>query len=66
MFAIQFLNGKRIVESANILNLQPYYDAAPEAQKRPECRRHEGFDDESGRNLLGLPFTANCQLYTAI
>ena len=33
MFAIQFLNGKRIVESANILNLQPYYDAAPEEYK---------------------------------
>ena len=28
-----FWNGKRIVESANILNLQPYYDAADESYK---------------------------------
>ncbi|EHL67492.1 hypothetical protein HMPREF1032_00408 [Subdoligranulum sp. 4_3_54A2FAA] len=63
MFAIQFLNGKRIVESANILNLQPYYDAAPEEYKN-------ALNADAMKDLMtnpegtcwGLPFTANCQL----
>ncbi len=63
MFAIQFLNGKRIVESANILNLQPYYDAADESYKK-------ALNADAMKDLMtnpegtcwGLPFTANCEL----
>ena len=63
MFAIQFLNGKRIVESANILNLQPYYDAAPDAYKNAlNADAMKDLSTNPEGTLWGLPFTANCQI----
>ncbi|MDR3050611.1 MAG: hypothetical protein LBU67_02670 [Oscillospiraceae bacterium] len=63
MFAIQFLNGKRIVENAKILNFQPYYDAASEDWKsaqNPAAMRDLMSNPEGV--CWGVPFTANVQL----
>ncbi len=63
MFAIQFLNGKKIVENANILNLQPYYDAASQEWKdaqNPEAMKDLMSNPEG--TCWGVPLTANVQL----
>lgn len=63
MFAIQFLNGKRIVSNANILNLQPYYDAADDAWKaaqNPGAMKDLQSNPEG--TTWGVPLTANVQL----
>jgi len=63
MFAIQFLNGKRIVSNANILNLQPYYEAASEewkAAQNPDAMKDLMSNPEG--TTWGVPLTANVQL----
>ena len=63
MFAIQFLNGKKIVSNANVLNLQPYYNAASDAWKsaqNPEAMKDLMSNPEG--TCWGVPLTANCEL----
>ncbi len=63
MFAIQFLNAKRIVESANILDLKSYYDAAEEGYKNAlNADAMKDLSTNPEDTLWGLPFTANCQI----
>jgi multiple sugar transport system substrate-binding protein len=63
IFTIQFLNGKRIVENANILNLQPFYDTASESWKQAQNPNamNDLLNNPSG-TCWGVPLTANCQL----
>lgn len=63
MFAIQFLNGKRIVSNANILNLQPYYEAASDEWKQAQNpdAMHDLMSNPEG-TTWGVPLTANVQL----
>ncbi len=63
MFAIQFLNGKKIVENANILNLQPYYDGA--SQEWKDAQNPDAMKDLMSNPVgtcWGVPLTANVQL----
>lgn len=63
MFAIQFLNGKKIVSNAKILNLQPYYDAASDDWKSAQNpgAMKDLMENPAG-TCWGVPLTANCEL----
>lgn len=63
IFTIQFQNGKKMVENAKLLDIQPYYDAADDAWKEAQnaSAMHDLMNNPAG-TCWGVPLTANCHL----
>ena len=60
MFTIQFMNGKKIVENAEILNIQPYLNDEWLAQQNPMAMNDLMTNPEGV--CWGVPLTANCHI----
>ncbi len=60
MFTIQFMNGKKIVESTEILNIQPYMDDSWKQQQNPMAMSDLMTNPEG--TCWGVPLTANCHI----